>query len=427
MSFERIAAPVADYDVTSDMVNHGTECWFAFATCRSTLPRELIYGLHSIWSINEQGFTMQNRRKLFFSPDMGNTTKLVEELKNVSVRSLHILSAAVLVTTAEEIYKDTFTEKLWLSTGGPFKEALLPGELKYSAFGKAFEDDLGRLLLPAYTTTSDHTEKFAHLLMSDYSVFKLLNFESIPLNVKGFVGIEKFGNCEGSALAKVFGVFSQDGEVSNHVSLDVPENSSSNRRVFKKYMSVITFDNGNNWSRPRLIDHSNKLKKHFKCNINELKNSYLHILNYNCSRKNNSMKNVYMAKGAVTHSELEFSKNHCMSFISRDAGANWELAFPFPVYSVFADVGKIVVAVPQEQEEKFSDFYISKVFYSLNQGISWGQYELEQPVFFNEIETYTSDFSIDVIFLKLTSTGRVERERSILLKLDFLNSLEESK
>lgn len=422
-SFESILAPVKDYDVTPAVFSHGAECWFAFSSFHSTLSRELIYGLHIMLDIDERGFKKWDKQILFYSPDLGKTSKLVEELRDLSVSQLHILSSGVLVTTVED---EICTQKLWFSTGGPFKEAPLPQKLNYSSFGKPFEDDLGRVLLPVYTTESGCKGKFARLLISDFSKFKLSQFGPIHLNPNGSLRIEKFGNCSGTLLGRIFGILSQDGRAQNVVSVAIPDNFAYRRNVFDKYMNVISFDNGNNWSKLKLMDPSNKYRHLFKSHVDDLEHCSLHIFHYVHSKKNYSMKKIFMAKGVVAHSELNIDGNHCMTFISRDAGATWELAFPFPVYSVFADVGNIIVAIPQQQEKFGDDFYINKVFFSLNAGKTWGQYELKQPVLSSIIEVVASDFSVTVIFQKTEKkTGRVERDRSTLLKLDFLHSLED--
>lgn len=82
----------------------------------------MIYGLHSITVINEQGLKTFDKRTLFYSPDLGETTELVEELKDFSVSRFQIFSHSVFVTTPDS------TRKIWISTGGPFQEALLPVE-----------------------------------------------------------------------------------------------------------------------------------------------------------------------------------------------------------------------------------------------------------------------------------------------------------
>ncbi|AQZ17983.1 hypothetical protein BZL39_N00140 [Zygosaccharomyces parabailii] len=136
--FERILAPVEDYNVTPDVVTQGTECWFAVSSQRSTLSKELICGVHSINAIDEQGNLTMDKRALFYSPDLGKTMRLVEELGGLPELNLKIFSCAALVTARENI-DDHQIEKLWVSTGGAFKRATLPLEADYPSLGQAFE------------------------------------------------------------------------------------------------------------------------------------------------------------------------------------------------------------------------------------------------------------------------------------------------
>lgn len=71
-SFKRVLAPVEDYDVTPDVISHGTECWFTASSCNSTLSRESIYGLHSLEAINEQGTITVDNCTLFLFARFGS-------------------------------------------------------------------------------------------------------------------------------------------------------------------------------------------------------------------------------------------------------------------------------------------------------------------------------------------------------------------
>lgn len=431
-NFERILAPVKEFDVTPNIVSYGTECWFAVSSLRSTLPKELMYGVHSISAIDEKGFKTTDKRVLFYSLDFGKTTRLVEELGDLPGLDLEILPGAALVTAHENI-DDHQIEKLWFSTGGPFKQAILPQEIEYPSFGRALEDDLGRILLPFYTVEDGGQGKFAQLLIWDSFKFQLSQLDPILLRPDGiwkspkgevFVrfhpkfSFEKFGNCKGTLLGKFFGVVPQDGAQSC-VSMAIHDNVTSTRTFFNKYMNLVSLDNGNSWSKLKLLDHPDIRRYLSKYDIKDLENCSLQIFHYTHSARNNSMAKVFMAKGAISHSKLGFNDNHCMSFVSRDAGASWELAFMFPVYPVFAEVGNIIVAIPQ-QLEGFHDFNITRIFFSYNQGKTWIEHKLEQSVLCDTIRGDTCGSNVAVALLKRErATGRTKRDTSIVLELNF--------
>ncbi|GAV50865.1 hypothetical protein ZYGR_0AD00480 [Zygosaccharomyces rouxii] len=417
-SFKRIFAPVEDNNLTQDDARHGTDCWFAVSSCNSTLSRDLIYGLHSITTTDEQGFMISENNTFFYSSDLGKTTKLVKEFNGLTVSDLQIFSSGVLVTTAEDNYNKIPTKKLWVSTGGPFKEAILPIELKHTSFGKGFENDFGRVLLPVYTAETGLQGKLVHLLIWDYLTFRLSHFDSILLNPTGSLTIKKFGNCSRTLWGQLFDVFPQDKQAQKCLSMLICDNKTTCRKGFLKYVNVISFNSGDTWSKPKLTDPSNKYKHLIKCDTNDLENCSLHIFHYTHSEKNKSMENVIMAKGAVLHSNPKFDENRCMTFISRDGGANWELAFEFPAYSVFANVGNIIVAIPQQQKE-FEKFCITKILFSLDQGKTWGHCDIGEPVVAGELELDTSNSSVIVKFNRLIDANDFDRYNSVLCTLDF--------
>lgn len=417
-NFKPVLAPVEDYDMTPDVISHGTNCWFSASSCNSVLSRNLIYGLHHITAVNEQGLKTFDKRTLFYSADFGKTTKLVEELKDFSVSRLQIFSHGVVVATKEGIHNRIPPEKLWISTGGPFKEAFLPAGLEYSSFGEAFEADFGRVLLPVYTTETAGQRKLARLLISDFETFMFSQFDSIFLCPQGRLRIKKLGNCGGPLLAQIFGVFPQEEESQKSVSYFDGDNQTVARLGFVKYLTVVSLDNGNSWSRLKLTDPSNKYRRFVKCSIDDLETCSLHICRYSYSKMNNSMSQVIMAKGAVLHSNSKYNRNECMSFISRDNGANWELAFEFPVYSVFANTGNIIVSIPQQQDDPRL-FYITKIFFSLDNGRTWSQYKLGESVSTDLIELDTSDSSVIVKLAKIHEGMRTVYDNYILYTLDF--------
>lgn len=404
--------------MTPDVIGHGTSCWFADSSYNSVLSRNLMYGLHHITAVNEQGLKTFNKRTLFYSTDLGETTKLVEELKDFSVSRLEIISYGVLVTTMGDTHSRNSPEKLWISTGGPFREALLPAGLEYSSFGPTFEDDLGRVLLPVYTTETAGQRKLARLLISDFETFKFSQFDPIFLCPRGLLRIKKFGNCGGSLLGRIFRVFPQEEESQKNVTGSDGDGQTSRKHLFLGYLTVISFDNGNSWSRLKLTDPSNKYRSFVKCGIDDLETCSLHIFHYSYSKTNNSMSKVIMAKGIVLHSNSKYDRNECMTFISRDNGANWELAFEFPVYSVFANTGTTIVSIPEQPDES-ALFYITKIFFSLDNGSTWSQYKLEEPVTIDSIELDTSASSVIVKLAKIHQGMTTVYDNYVLYILDF--------
>lgn len=420
-SFERIHPPMGDYCVPPDVAACGIECWFAAASRYSALPKELVYGLHSITAVDNRGFSKWNKQVLFYSLDFGKTMNLVEELKEYQVFRLKMFPRVVLSIARKDDHSHQI-EELWFSTGGPFKRAILPREIKYPSFGEALEDDLGRILLPFYTKEDDGRGRLAHLLILDLPESKLSKLRPIHLNPSNRsrcskFSIEKFGNCKGILLGRYFGTSTECGQP--YVSMAIHDDVVSTRKCFYQYMNLISFDNGNNWSNLRLIDHPNIRKLLSEYKINSLEDCSLQLFYYTHSKRNTSMAKVFVAKGAISHSQLEADESTCMSFISRDAGISWELAFTFPVYFVIADVGKIIVAIPQQQKE-FNSFRVTKVFFSSNEGRTWTQHQLKQYVLCDEIQVDTCGSEVSVMLLKLLKArATIERESSVVLKLDF--------
>ncbi|CDH10447.1 uncharacterized protein ZBAI_02232 [Zygosaccharomyces bailii ISA1307] len=101
-----------------------------------------------------------------------------------------------------------------------------------------------------------------------------------------------------------------------------------------------------------------------------------------------------MAVGMVGQYALLSEEEHAMTFISRNCGNTWELAFKNPMISTFADFGNIVVAIPEVSKGEIQP---SPIFlFSLDQGKTWIQRRFEKPDSSHDFE-FASGFNVEFV------------------------------
>lgn len=163
-SFKQVDAPVDHDEVTPDISSIGTQCQFAATSPQSSSHKNWIYCVHEIKENWEQ-----RNGTLFYTSDVGNSTKVVHELKGLLVSEMRILSSSVLIKTLEnvDVGGKNFNEKMWISTGETFKFAYLPDTVASFTILEV-QDDLGRVFLEARQKRNENKQ----LLVSDSLVSK---------------------------------------------------------------------------------------------------------------------------------------------------------------------------------------------------------------------------------------------------------------
>ncbi|KAH9198033.1 hypothetical protein LQ764DRAFT_227850 [Zygosaccharomyces rouxii] len=417
-SFRRISAPFEEYEATQDLEYRGTTCQFATLSKESIFDKDGIYCMHQLESRTEiqkqsshpyvpKTYTMGT---LFYTTDLGQSTKLFDELEGFSVKDVSILPFHVLVTTSEANEVDGAANRLWVSTGGPFKPACLPKRVAYlpQRVRKPLELDPESILLRAILEEDEGHGKFEHLLLSDSSGLNFSLIDSIAQEHAQHVMIKKLDNLEGAVwgefifrevhnriteldmdetkLDKKVNWFQRIIEfIKKHILHRVPymffrtKGSFDNGNMYDMFSKTKgSFDNGKTWTNLKVVDPSGTHKHIFQCDIDDVENcSFQEVFSpYFDAPINEPTAGILMETGVVGKHALRLGEEDNMTFISRDGGSSWEVVFEFPVSAAFLDFGNIIVAVPESSCLK--DSSVEKFFYSLDQGNNWREYYLDE-------------------------------------------------
>ncbi|CAR27509.1 ZYRO0C18612p [Zygosaccharomyces rouxii] len=426
-SFRRISAPFEEYEATQDLEYRGTTCKFATSSKESIFDRDGIYCMHRLRSRTEiqkqsthpygMNIGKKNFRETqpsvpkrytmgiaFYTTDLGQSTKLFDELEGFPVKDVSILPSHVLVTTSEANEADGAANRLWVSTGGPFKPARLPKRVAYlpPMVSMSLELDRERILLHAVLEEDEGHGKSEHLLLSDSSGLNFSLIDSIAQEPAQHVMFEKLNNLEGT----IWGEFIFEEVHNRSTELGMDETNLDKKvnwlqriiEFIKKHVlhrkpyplmepfpfieykrfskNKISFDNGETWTNLKVVDPSGKHKNLFQCDIDDVEHcSFQKKKFYSPLIRNEPTAGILMETGVVRERSLILGEKDAMAFISRDGGASWEVAFEFPVYAAFLDFGNIIVAIPKLSQKNGRT--LKKFFYSVDQGNNWREYYLD--------------------------------------------------
>lgn len=374
--FKKIESP--KHEPSPDTEYLGVTCEFASKSVESTLPssRDLIYcfdGKMDKWFDND--FTFQTSGVLFYTDDFGKSSKVVDQFKDLTVSNFEVLNSHILVYTLEDRFNRWSASNLWVSSDGfKFSKAFLPTILRDMDTYGTTEDGLGRIILPLYVESEDDN-RASQILISDSSGLQFRVLELTPEDNMEFSILEASKTLKGTMWADLMSLV-KGPRYSGHPSFDFHQ------------VSKISFDYGSTWSNLKVVASPNHRKDLFTCDINDVDHCSLHKL-FGDSLPTETA-GILMTLGTVGDGS-ENSWENLMTFISRDGGKTWEVAFEYPCQFAFGDLGNVIVAMPfspDEDSDPQSEFY-----YSLDQGKTWKEYQLEVPIMPTELISTTPDSS----------------------------------
>ncbi|CAR29083.1 ZYRO0F18722p [Zygosaccharomyces rouxii] len=406
-SFRRISAPFEEYEATQDLEYRGTDCQFATLSKESIFDRDGIYCMHRLRNrteIQKQSTHPYGMGTAFYTTDLGQSTKLFDELKSSSVENIWVFPFHILVITSEANEVDGTAHRIWVSTGGPLKPACLPKRVASlpHVVSMPLELDRERILLSAVLEEDEGHGKSEHFLLSDSSGLNFSLIDSITQEPAQHVMIKKLYNLEGTVWGEF--IFREVHNRSTELSMDetnLDKKVNWLQRIIefiKKHVlhrkpyplmepfpfieykrfskNKISFDNGETWTNLKVVDPSGKHKNLFQCDIDDVEHCSFQKKNfYSPLIRNEPTAGILMETGVVRERSLILGEKDAMAFISRDGGASWEVAFEFPVYAAFLDFGNIIVAIPKLSQKNGRT--LKKFFYSVDQGNNWREYYLD--------------------------------------------------
>ncbi|CCC68641.1 hypothetical protein NCAS_0B05570 [Naumovozyma castellii] len=382
-SFTQIKAP--SFDASKKDHLETTQCSFIRSTKGSQLgdSESNLLCLYKVVEENSEKSTLERTiTDLFVTSDWGKTVKSLDTFKDLAISSFNVLDSSILIQTNEDAYNSNSAKKLWVSRDGvTFKEAYLPTELRYSISGKITEDSVGRIILPINakkTEDEKDTSVLAEILISDSSGLKFEPFEWSKADIRGYSQLSQPKHLKGTML----GSFFPRNRRARKGSKKQQEKSSS------KGITKISVDNGQSWSNLRIVDSKNK--DLFPCDIDDVEKCSLHIPMMLFGSDDYVSAGIMMAVGFAGDGSNSDWENE-QTFLSRDGGLTWQLAFEFPTVFAMGDSGNVIVAVPFNPEE--DDDPEAEFYYSLDQGKSWTEYQLQKPIIPVTLTSTTPDGS----------------------------------
>ncbi|AQZ13988.1 hypothetical protein BZL39_F06260 [Zygosaccharomyces parabailii] len=399
-------------------------CYFAASSKDSKFAKESAYCIYSITEdmieanvIEEnastnmiEGNPSRNQRILFYTPDMGKTTHVVEKLKDYSVFEINILPAQILITTDDT--EESNSGELWISnSGGDFRKAMLPKELDNHQYIEVTDEKvLGRTLLK-FESFSDENGQPA-LLTLDALGTNLTVYNPFPEDdlARAFIKKSETHN------ATLWGEFSF-------------RFGSNDLKISK---SKVSFDHGATWSNLRVVDPLNKYSHLFECNVRNTDDCSLQIESHYESPMYESSTGLVVTIGFVGGNKTSryFSEHpRIQTFMSKDGGATWEVLFKFPITSLCCCSEDVLVALPsnasESEEEYISDRWRDltmsscEVYISRDRGETWGKRTVGESVIGAEDWPVTCQSSNSRVFVGVSEMdGSYAHEA--LYTIDFL-------
>lgn len=371
--FRKIVSP--KHEDSPDTEYLGVTCKFAYQTAETALAtnKDMVYCLDAkLDKWFENGFSFSTSGIFFYTENLGKTVEVVDQFKDVAVADFQILNSHILVYTLDDKFNRWSAASLWVSDDGfHFEKAFTPTILRYTDAYDAIEDSLGRIILPLYTV-EDNAESASHVLISDSSGLKFSTLKITPDDIFGFSILEVSKNLKGTIWAD----FMLMGSGSQHSSHKINQ------------LSKISVDNGETWSNLKVGASKNHGKDFFDCDINDIEHCSLH--KFFGDPMKSETAGILMTLGTVGDGSENMWEN-LMTFISRDGGATWEVAFEYPCMFAFGDLGNVIIAMPyfpNEDQDPQAEFY-----YSLDQGKTWKEYQLEVPIAPTNVISTTPDGS----------------------------------
>ncbi|QID86246.1 signal sequence-binding protein [Saccharomyces pastorianus] len=171
----------------------------------------------------------------------------------------------------------------------------------------------------------------------------------------------------------------------------------------------VSVDNGLTWSNLKVVDRENV--DSFRCDVTKPERCSLHTYFYDL-RNLRPSAGIMMISGIGDGSEYDWNEEN---FISRDSGLTWRLVHNSTGLYTTGDLGNIIMYIPYRSNENGD--VPSKFYYSLDQGKTWGEYDLIMPIYPYRLISTISDGSGSKFIL--TGTSITDDPISITYSIDF--------
>lgn len=351
-------------------------CYFGVSSPQSSLFQDdrTVYCLERVGGSNGgERPAADVRSRLFYTKDFGKTCHDVEQFQDMMISSILVLKSFLVVFTQEDRFNEFSNKEVWISTDGTsFRKAHLPTQLRQVNDFGVFEDSMGKIFLPI--VTGEDSRQSSQVYVSDSQGLK---FSPIPWttdNSEGFLMVAESKYLPGTLLAQFEGI---------------RRSSSKAERPRITAKTKISFDGGFTWTNLRVVDDPEN-KKDYPCDIDDVENCSLHIP-LALQRQPDAAPGIIMQVGFVGDGTSMYLEEADL-FLSTDGGRTWKKTSSSTLsLFAFGDMGNIMVRCPFDPNhdgDPQSEFY-----YSLDQGQTWNEYQLEKAIIPTELISTTPDGS----------------------------------
>ncbi|SCU91297.1 LADA_0F09142g1_1 [Lachancea dasiensis] len=336
---------------------------------------------------------------LYLSDDGGKSFQYLEQFKDYNVRYLILTSEYAVVATAEDKFNEQSVEQLWISQDGQtYEKAVLPTNVRGPYFISELSASSKKLLLQ---DLHQNGQKGTGLMLSGSDGLRFAPVSSFGSDEPGYYMVSSLAGLEGVSICSFDGI------------------SPSSPQLISK----ISFDDGKTWSRLRLDDPSGEFscdpQKSEACSINSffLSTSML-------DGNEPATPGVSFIVGFVGDLMAEGEERpKLQTFATRDGGQSWRKILDFPAAVQYGDHGNIMVAFPYSPESDGDE--AMEFYYSLDQGGTWTEYQLDQSVVLVAFASTTRDGSGSKFLMR--GGDMSSRGHSWLYSIDFSDAFEGQK
>ncbi|EJS44657.1 pep1p [Saccharomyces arboricola H-6] len=342
------------------------------------------------------GDVSSTNSQLFLSTDWGRSKKEFKEFNNKFVNGYEILNSHVVVLTRDDRFNKMSSMDVWVSNDlSTFQMAYMPTQLRHEVSGYISEDSVGRIILSIDSENSDKAT-ITEVLVSDSQGTK---FSLIPWTTNemyGYINLDHSSFLKGTMMVSFF-----------------PAHRHRGKGKKSKSESKISVDNGATWSYMKIVDPKNA--ELFDCDITDFEKCSLQTMS-GPLRRSTPAAGIVVSLGSTSDLSI-FDWDDQKTFLSRDGGLTWKVAFDFPCLYAIGDYGNIIVAMPYNADE--DDDPQSEFYYSLDQGKTWTEYQLDVTIFVTSLKSTTLDGSGNKFIMSGFSGFHGDRESNFIYTIDF--------
>lgn len=325
---------------------------------------------------------------MYISNNKGKSFKIVDVGENKEIKNFMVTKSYILADVLQDRHNKNSASDIFVSTDGVnFQKSYLPTRINAVKMLQPHEIEGRRIIIPFVVGSGSEDRKkegqpsSAIISSSDGLKFSLIEDEDDVDDVASRYFPVEF------LKGTIFKVTFQHDEPLTRYS--------------------ISTDNGNSWVRPMYSDPEGK--NPIKCPGQE-ESCPLNLLYH--MTPHSTTAGILLSMGFIQPNDIQ-------TFVSRDGGVNWELASKSAGLTSAGDLGNVLVICPINPEDDNDPQ--SEIYFSLDQGKTWQEYELESSFIPVDLINTTPDGSGSRFILSgyLVVDGAPDPTKPVAYIIDF--------